>query len=116
MLILIAIFLASAVILAGMYMAYHGVRQRVCSRHLAFAHAAGALSTVILLAIAIFRLPVQHMFYNLALTLFIMALLGGLVLLGLRDGKRPPPIIVIILHALMGVIAYWFMVRGYLTL
>ena len=114
--IVITVLLFSLVILIGLYMAYQGLRHRTNPKVAALLHAGGATLAVIMLLTFIIRSPTKHMMYNLALTLFIMALLGGLVLLALRDGKRPPPMIVVALHALMGLIGYWFLLKQYFTL
>jgi peptidoglycan/LPS O-acetylase OafA/YrhL len=93
-----------------------GVRYQRSSLLLAVGHGCMVLLGLGLLLWQIFNAP-THKLYNLAALLFVLALLGGLVLLALRLSKReyrtPPPLFAVILHAVMGVFALLLLVVGY---
>lgn len=86
-----------------------GVHKRRGSLPIAVAHAGSALLGLGLLLLHIFTTSTTERLHNLAALLFVLALLGGLVLLALRISKReyhtPPPMSVVILHAAVGVFA-----------
>ena len=110
------ILLFCLAVVLGLWLVVLGVRYRRSSLTLAAAHAGFALLGLGLLARHIFNSPV-HMLYNDAALLFVLALLGGLVLLALRVSKRehrgPPPMFIVSLHAAMAVIALGLLVLGY---
>jgi hypothetical protein len=114
--ILAAIVLFCLAALLGLWLVVLGVRYRRGSRVLAAAHAGVALLGLILLGKHIFSSPV-HMLYNDAALLFVLALFGGLVLLGLRLGdhehRSPPPMIGVSFHAAMALAALLLLVVGY---
>ncbi|MBI3432454.1 MAG: hypothetical protein HY018_09620 [Hydrogenophilales bacterium] len=114
--ILAAIVLFCLAVSLGLWLVVLGVRHRRGSRALAAAHAGIALLGLGLLGRQIFGGPV-HMLYNDAALLFVLALAGGLVLLGLRLGNRehrsPPPMMGVSLHAAMALSALLLLVLGY---
>ena len=114
--ILAAIILFCLAAMLGLWLVVLGVRYRRGSRALAAGHAGVALLGLILLGRHIFSSPIQVL-YNDAALLFILALLGGLVLLALRMGnhehRSPPPMIGVSLHAAMALSALLLLVLGY---
>lgn len=114
--ILGAIVLFCLAAMLGLWLVVLGVRYRRGSRALAAGHAGVALLGLIVLGRHIFSSPV-HVLYNDAALLFILALLGGLVLLALRMGnhehRSPPPMIGVSLHAAMALSALLLLVLGY---
>ncbi|MES2406222.1 MAG: hypothetical protein V4528_02725 [Pseudomonadota bacterium] len=114
--VLAAIVLFCLAALLGLWLVVLGVRYRRGSRTLAAGHAGVALLGLILLGKHIFSSPI-HVLYNDAALLFILALLGGLVLLALRMGNQehraPPPMIGVSLHAAMALTALLLLVLGY---
>jgi hypothetical protein len=117
--ILAAIVLFCLAVALGLWLVVLGVRHRRGSRALAAVHAGVALLGMILLGRHIFSSPV-HILYNNAALLFVLALLGGLVLLGLRignpDHRSPPSMIGVGLHAAMALSALLLLVWGYAQL
>ena len=115
--ILPAIFLFVLALALGMGMVVLGLRFQRGSLPLAAAHVSCAVLGLGVLMWQIVNATVTHKLYNLAALLFVLALLGGVVLLALRTSKReyrtPPPMIVVILHAIMGVFALLLLVVGY---
>jgi len=111
-----AILLFFLAVALGLWLVVLAVRYRRSSLALAAAHAGVAVLGLGLLARQIFEGP-MHILYNDAALLFVLALLGGLVLLALRINKRehrgPPPMFVVSLHAAMAMIALGLLVLGY---
>jgi hypothetical protein len=93
---------------------YMGIRYKRGSKALGLTHAGIAMLALVLLIVQIFREDTIHMLYNNAAILFVMALVGGLVLLALRRGTEPPPMVVVVLHAVMALAALALLVVGYL--
>ncbi len=115
--ILAAIVLLCLAVVLGLWLVVLGMRYRRGSLVLAAGHAGVALMGLGLLGNQIFAGPV-HKLYNVAALLFVLALIGGLVLLVLRISTReyrtPPPMFVVSLHAVMAMIALLLLVLGYM--
>lgn len=90
-----------------------GVRYHRGSMALGLTHAGIASLALVLLTVQIFRDSVNHMLYNDATILFIVTLLTGLVMLALRIGKEPPPMVVVGIHAVIALLALLLLVLGY---
>jgi hypothetical protein len=112
--ILVVILLFSLAATIGLIMVFIGIRYRRGSLVLGLGHAGIASLALTLLVVQIFRERVHHLLYNDAALLFILTLLGGLVLLALRESRKPPPMIVVGLHAAMALFALLLLVAGYL--
>jgi hypothetical protein len=109
-----AIVLFSLAVVFGLSLIFIGVRYRRGSLALGLGHAGIAITGLVVLVVAIFREPAHHLLYNNAALLFVLALAGGLVLLALREGRKPPSMIVVGIHAVMALFALYLLVRGYL--
>jgi hypothetical protein len=111
-----AILLFCLAISLGLYLVMLGVRHRRGSRRLAALHAGIALLGLILLGTHVFGGPVNFL-YNSAALLFVLALLGGLVLLAVRMGYQekhsPPSMLGVSLHATMALVALVLLMLGY---
>lgn len=110
-----AILLFGLAMSIGLIIIYMGMRYQRGSLALGLSHAVVAVAALVFLVVAIFREPVHHMLYNNAALLFVLALAGGLVLLALREGRKPPPMVVVGVHAAMALFALYLLVRGYLS-
>ncbi len=77
-------------------------------------HAGIAVSGLVLLVWYNFHERVHHPFYNEAAILFVITLTGGLLLLALHEGHKPPPMIVVGLHAVIALAALSLLVTGYI--
>ena len=114
--ILVAIVLFFMAVALGLGLVVLGLRHQRGSLPFAAAHAGCAV-----LGLGVLFWQIAHAatlkLYNLAALLFVLTLLGGLVLLALRVSKReyrtPPPMIVVAMHACMGVFALLLLVAGY---
>lgn len=111
----VVILLFGLAIALGSYLAYIGVRQHRGSPRLALTHAGIALLALSVLIVDIFSTSETYKLYNIAAFLFGMALMGGVVLLISREGRKPPVMFLVVLHATMGLFALYLLVRGYLV-
>jgi len=97
----------------GLALVVLGMRYRRGSLPVAIAHVAAAIAGLVLLLMHIANSSTQRL-HNLAALLFVLALLGGFVLLALRISKReyltPPPMIAVALHAAVGLFALLLLV------
>ena len=102
-------------VVLGLTLVVLGMRYRRGSLALAVAHVVAALVGLALLLRHIADSATQRL-HNLSAFLFVLALLGGFVLLALRISKReyrtPPPMIVVFLHAAVGVFALLLLAVG----
>lgn len=112
--ILTVILLFGLAVGFGVFIMFMGIRYKRGSMALGLTHAGIALVALGLLIVEIFREATTHMLYNNAAILFVMALVGGLVLLALRKGTEPPAMFVVVLHAAMALVALALLVVGYL--
>jgi hypothetical protein len=112
--ILTVILLFSLAALIGAYIVFVGLRYHRGSLAMGLGHAAVASLGLTLLVIHIFHERVHHILYNDAAILFVLTLAGGLVLLALREGRKPPPMIVVGLHAAMALFALFLLIKGFL--
>jgi len=112
--ILSAIILFSLAALLGVYIIFIGLRYQRGSLAIGLGHAGLGILGLVLLVVAIFRTPAHHLLYNNAALLFVLTLAGGLVLLALREGRKPPPMVVVAIHAVIAIFALYLLVKGYL--
>lgn len=110
--ILAAIILFSVAAVFGLSLAVMGLRYHRGSLRLGLSHAAIAILALILLGIQIFHESI-HMLYDDAALVFVLTLAGGVVLLALREGHKPPPGVVVGIHGAMAITALVLLVVGY---
>jgi len=108
-----AILLFAVAVVFGLSLVVLGVRYRRGSLALGLGHAGVAALALVLLVIQIFR-GQTVLLYNDAALLFSLTLIGGLVLLALREGRKPPPMVVVGIHGALGVVAFSLLVVGYM--
>jgi len=111
-----AIILFALAVSLGLVMIFIGVRYQRGSLALGLGHAGLGISGLVLLVTGIFHETAQHMLYNNAALLFVLVLAGGLVLLALREGRKPPPMVVVGIHAAVALFALYLLIRGYFFL
>lgn len=107
------IVLFSLAALVGMFMIFMGLRYRRGSLALGVGHASIATLALVLLVVHLFGSPGHSMIYNDAALVFVMTLAGGIVLLALREGRKPPPMVVVGVHAVMALFALMLLVIAY---
>jgi hypothetical protein len=106
--------LFSLAILAGLSLVFMGVRYHCSSLALGLVHAGIALTALILLIVYIAREAGSHMLYNNAAFLFLLALVGGIVLLVTRNNKKSAPLPIVIAHASLALIALALLIKVYI--
>lgn len=111
----IVILLFALAIGLGLYLVYIGVRQHRGSPVLAITHAGVASVALVLLFVENFSASIANQLYSITAFLFMLALIGGVVLSALREAKKPPAMFLVMLHAGIGVIAFFLLINGYLN-
>ncbi|MGA7800785.1 MAG: hypothetical protein WCC36_08230 [Gammaproteobacteria bacterium] len=97
----------------GGVLAVRGLRRQRVSLAMSLAHGTLALAAVGMLADRVFNGP-RVILFNDALLLFALAAAGGLLLLVFRLDREPPPMLVIVLHALVAVVGLSLLATGYI--
>ncbi|MEJ2645897.1 MAG: hypothetical protein P8180_13430 [Gammaproteobacteria bacterium] len=95
----------------GGVLAVRGVRRQRVSLPMALAHGALALTALGLLAARVFNGP-RVILFNDALLVFALAAVGGLLLFIFRLDKEAPPVVVVVLHALVASAGLILLVAG----
>lgn len=113
--ILSAIILFALAALLGFVIIFIGLRYRRGSLAMGLGHAGIGISGLVVLVTGIFREANHHMLYNNAALLFVLVLGAGIVLLALRDGRKPPPMVVVGVHAAVALFALYLLIGGYLS-
>ena len=91
-----------------------GVRYHRSSLTLGLVHAGIASTALILLIVHIVRETGSHMLYNDAAFLFLLALVGGIILLITHDNKKFAPLLLVVGHASLALIALALLIKGYI--
>ena len=89
----------------GLYLVFIGVRQKKRSPGLGMTHAGLALTAIIILFVEIFNGPTVKLNNAAALFLLLAIIGGGLVYL-LHEKNRPPSMVAVVAHAIMGLIGF----------
>lgn len=110
--ILAAILFFGFATVLGLSIVVIGVRYHRGSLALGLSHASAALLALGFLFIRIYQGP-NNKFYNGAALLLVLALCGGGLLLALREGKKPPPMPVVAIHAIIALVGILLLVLGY---
>ena len=101
-LLLVTTLLLSAAVAIGLYLVTVGLRRRKRIPKLGLAHAALALSGIIVLLSHIIGGPLDKLDNTAAIFLFF-ALVGGVLVFALHEENRAPSIPAVAIHAIMGV-------------
>ena len=102
-LLLATAFLLIAAVAVGIYLVLLGLRQRKRSPGLGLTHAALALSGTLVLFTEIFTGPTDKM-NNVAALFLFFAVVGGGMVLALHEENRPPSMVAVTAHAVMGLV------------
>ncbi len=102
-LLLTTVLLLISAIAVGIYLVFIGLRQHKRSPGLAVTHAGLALSGIIVLFTEIFTGPTDKINNVAALFLFFAIVCGGMVF-ALHEENRPPSMVAVIAHAIMGLV------------
>ncbi|MGB5396897.1 MAG: hypothetical protein WBN96_07090 [Gammaproteobacteria bacterium] len=102
-LLLTAVLLLVSAIAVGIYLVVLGVRMRRRSPGLGLAHAGLALSGVVVLLTEIFT-GASDKLNNVAALFLFFAVVGGGMVFALHEENRPPSMMAVMAHAIMGLI------------
>lgn len=97
-----ALLLISAVVI-GVYLVFVGLRQRKRAPGLGLTHAGLALSGIAVLFTEIFTGPTDKM-NNVAALFLFFAIVGGGMVFALHEENRPPSMVAVTAHAIMGLV------------
>ena len=97
-----ALLLISAVAV-GLYLVFLGLRQHRRSPGLALVHVGLVLSGIIVLFTEIFIGPTDKL-NNVAALFLLFALVGGGIVFALHEENRPPSMVAVTAHAIMGLV------------
>ena len=94
-------FLLISAVAVGFYLVLLGLRQRKRSPVLGLTHAGLALSAILVLFTEIFTGPTDKI-NNLAALFLLFAIVGGGMVFALPEDNRPPSMVAVTAHAIMG--------------
>ena len=97
-----ALLLISAVVI-GVYLVFVGLRQRKRAPVPGLAHAGLALSGIVVLFTEIFTGPTDKI-NNVAALFLFFAIVGGGMVFALHEENRPPSMVAVTAHAIMGLV------------
>jgi peptidoglycan/LPS O-acetylase OafA/YrhL len=110
--ILYSILLLTLAVTLGFLMVFLGCRYHRSSLKLAISHALLAIAGLGFLGMQIYRGPIEK-YNNGAALLLILALIGGGMLLALREGNRAPPMPVVTIHAIFALAGLTVLILGF---
>ncbi len=102
--ILPTILLLTAAALIGLFLVIWGLRYRKSSLKLGLIHASLAIAGIALLFTQIVQGPSSKQ-NNLAAFLLVLAVIGGGMVLALREKNKPPAMPVVTIHAIAALVA-----------
>jgi len=109
---LYSILLLTTAAALGFFMVFIGFRYHRSSLKLAISHGVIGIAGLVFLAMQIYRGPTDK-YNNGAALLLVLTVIGGGILLALRDGKQAPPMPVVAIHAIMALIGLTVLLLGY---
>ena len=110
--ILAAITLFTLAVTVGLFLVVLGIRYHRNSAKGGLIHASLAIAALGFLGTQIINGPTNK-FNNGAALLMLLALTGGLMLFALRESDKPPPMMVVTIHAIMALTGLLLLVLGY---
>ena len=110
--ILSSIILFSLAATLGFGLVVLGVRYKRSSLKVGLIHAGSAITALGLLLMHVFNSDTNK-YNNVAVLLMIAALIGGLMLLGLRVPGKPPAMMLVGLHAFMALVGLSLLLLGF---
>lgn len=110
--ILYSIILFTLAVLLGFGLVVLGVRYKRSSLKVGLIHAGSALTALVLLLAHVFNSDTNK-YNNVAVLLMIAALIGGLMVFGLREKNKPPAMMIVTLHAIMALAGLSLLYLGF---
>lgn len=102
-LLFVSIFLLITAVTIGLYLVFLGLRKHKRSPGLGLTHASLALTGIIVLFTQIYTGPTDKL-NNFAALLLFFAILGGGMVFALREENKPPSMVAVTIHAVMGLV------------
>jgi peptidoglycan/LPS O-acetylase OafA/YrhL len=99
----VSIFLFAIAVAIGLYLVFLGLRKHTRSPVLGLTHAGLVVAGFIVLSMQIYTGPTDKLNNFAALFLFF-ALVGGGMVFALREENKPPSMLAVTIHAVMGLI------------
>ena len=110
--ILFSILLFSLAACLGLFLVVLGVRYHRNSLKIGLSHASIGLIALGLLITQIVN-GATNKYNNVAALLMILALTGGIMLFALREQNKPPPMVLVGIHALMALVGLLVLFIGF---
>ena len=107
-----SILLFSVAASLGLYLAVLGARYHRSSLKIGLSHASIGLLALALLFMQILNGTINK-YNNVAALLMIFALIGGLMLFALREKNKPPPMVLVGIHAVMALVGLLVLFIGF---
>jgi len=109
---LFSIFLFSVAASLGLYLVVLGARYHRSSLKVGLSHASIGLLALVLLFLQIINGAINK-YNNVAALLMILAVIGGIMLFALREKNKPPPMMLVGIHAIMALVGLLILYLGF---
>jgi len=106
------ILLLTTASLIGVFLLIRGLRRHKSSLKLGLVHASLAIAGIVLLFTQIAQGPSSKQ-NNIAAFLLVLAVIGGGMVLALREKNKPPAMPVVIIHAIAALVALSVLIFKY---
>lgn len=110
--ILYSILLFSIAASLGLFLVVLGARYHRSSLKIGLSHASIGLIALVVLFFQIFN-GAMNKYNNVAALLMILAIVGGLMLFALREKSKPPPMVLVGIHAVMVLVGLLVLILGF---
>ncbi len=110
--IFFSILLFSVAASLGLYLVVLGVRYHRSSLKIGLSHASIGLLALVLLFVQIMD-GVTNKYNNVAALLMTLAIIGGFMLFALREQNKPPPMVLVGMHAVMVLVGLLVLFLGF---
>ena len=110
--ILSSILLFSLAASLGLYLVVLGARYHRSSLKIGLSHASIGLLALALLFLQIMNGAINK-YNNVAALLMILAVIGGIMLFALREKNKPPPMVLVGIHAVMALVGLLVLFLGF---
>ena len=110
--ILSSIFLFSLAASLGLFLVVLGVHYHRSSLKIGLSHASIGLLAFALLIVQIVNGSINK-YNNVAALFMVLALTGGLMLFALREHNKPPPMVLVAIHAIMALVGLVVLFIGF---
>lgn len=110
--IISSILLFSVAASLGLYLVVLGAHYHRSSLKIGLSHANIGLLALVILFLQIINGAINK-YNNVAALLMILAVIGGLMLFALREQNKPPPMVLVGIHAVMALVGLLVLFLGF---